>query len=288
MKRFTETLKWENRWFRTLPWEEKLLWLWLLDHCDNAGVIDPDLDLAAFQTGSGRVFDTLPDSLSDRVSALENGKLWIRGFIDFQYSGKLSPKCPAHKPVYRSIEANQIPYDGAACRVSDTLQDTLQDKEEDKVQTKDKAQSKDQARPSTRELAEKLVAACPRPDLTINAVAAAQKCLKRHHGAHEFADILKAVEASTQAVRQWPENERIAYTPEASNYFEQDMWRKAPESWQSRRQARKSATDPVRPTLHNAGSGRTFKVITLDDDPVMAPDGDSTPNENHEADSVRL
>jgi hypothetical protein len=107
----------------------------------------------------------------------------------------------------------------------------------------------------------KPLAACPRPDLTIKAIAAALKCIIRHRGAIDFDEILEAVKANADAVKAWPEDERIAYTPEATTYFEQDLWRKAPESWQSRRQARKTATDPVRPTLSNTGTGRTFKLL---------------------------
>lgn len=51
MKRFTETTKWDDPWFRKLTPAAKLLWQWMLDHCDGAGVIDPDLELASFQTG---------------------------------------------------------------------------------------------------------------------------------------------------------------------------------------------------------------------------------------------
>lgn len=115
-----------------------------------------------------------------------------------------------------------------------------------------------------RKLAEKLVAACPRPDLTIKAINAALKCLIRHRGAYTFEEILEAVEASTKAVKEWPEDERVTYTPEASRYFGDDLWRKAPESWQSRRQARKQAKQHDGATLQT-GSGRTFEVLTLED-----------------------
>ena len=111
-----------------------------------------------------------------------------------------------------------------------------------------------------RQLAEKLVAACPRPDLTIKAIAAAQQCLIRHRGAIEFPEILEAVQKSTAAVREWPEDERITYTPEAARYFAEDHWRKSPDSWKSRRQARRAASNPVQPTL-STGSGRKFKLL---------------------------
>ena len=52
MKRFTETTKWTvNPWFRKLPARLKCLWMFFLDSCDAAGVIEPDWELISFQIG---------------------------------------------------------------------------------------------------------------------------------------------------------------------------------------------------------------------------------------------
>ena len=134
MKRFTETTKWGDPWFRKLPMESKLFWQWMLDHCDHAGVIDPDVELAAFQIGYRKGKANLLESLGDRITKLPNGKIWIVKFMDFQFS-KLSDKCPAHRPVYQSIEKNGL----------DTLPKgypkgipTLKDKDKDKGKDKGK------------------------------------------------------------------------------------------------------------------------------------------------------
>tara|TARA_R110000868_G_scaffold51318_2_gene162881 strand:- start:558 stop:881 length:324 start_codon:yes stop_codon:yes gene_type:complete len=70
MKRFTETQKWEDPWFRRLRPEMKLLWQWLCDKCDNAGIIDPDLELASFQIGYQYPSDTLLE-FGERVVLLD-------------------------------------------------------------------------------------------------------------------------------------------------------------------------------------------------------------------------
>ena len=123
MKRFTETQKWEDPWFRKLNPELKLLWQWLLDRCDNAGVIDPDLDLAAFQIGYQYPLDTL-SSFSERVVNLPCGKWFIPKFIEFQY-GRLSEDCKAHRPIFLSLEKHQIKGYGKGIN-------TLQEKEKEK------------------------------------------------------------------------------------------------------------------------------------------------------------
>jgi hypothetical protein len=106
MKRFTETAKWEDPWFRRLKPEMKLLWQWLCDKCDNAGVIDPDIDLASFQIGYQYPSDTLLE-FGERLEILDCGKVWIPSFIPFQ-CGKLSEDCAAHKPIFQSIEKHGL------------------------------------------------------------------------------------------------------------------------------------------------------------------------------------
>jgi len=102
MKRFTETQKWEDPWFRKLTPEMKLLWQWICDKCDNAGIIDADLELASFQIGYQYPSDTLL-KFGERLTVLDCGKTFIPSFIPFQ-CGKLSSDCAAHKPIFQSLE----------------------------------------------------------------------------------------------------------------------------------------------------------------------------------------
>lgn len=101
MKRFTETTKWEDPWYRKLSPQAKHLWQWLLDHCDNAGVIEVDLELATFQVGETIKAEHLAE-IESRFETIGQGKLWIRKFIPFQW-GAISEKCLQHRPVFNSI-----------------------------------------------------------------------------------------------------------------------------------------------------------------------------------------
>ncbi|MBB5351371.1 hypothetical protein HNR46_001607 [Haloferula luteola] len=109
--------------------------------------------------------------------------------------------------------------------------------------------------------AESLVSACPRPDLTMPALEAARKCIKRHDGNHTFDEILEATKAATAAVRRWPENERIAWAPSAEKFFRDDQWRRAPESWESRRAAKVGLNKPATIDV----GGRKPQLLNLDD-----------------------
>ena len=102
MKRFTETSKWSDPWFRKLSPELKNLWHWLLDNCDNAGVIEPDLDLASFQIGYQYPMDSL-SKFGDRLEQIPCGKYYLTKFINFQ-CGVLSEDCKAHRPIFQSLE----------------------------------------------------------------------------------------------------------------------------------------------------------------------------------------
>lgn len=103
-KRFTETLKWDDPWFRALSPDAKLLWFWLVDKCDSAGIIEPDFSLCEFQTGIKKASEKLPE-LATRIGTLENGKMIVVKFIEFQ-QGKLSRECKAHNPIFQSLEKN--------------------------------------------------------------------------------------------------------------------------------------------------------------------------------------
>ena len=134
MKRFTETQKWEDPWFRKLKPEMKLLWQWLLDRCDNAGVIEPDIELASFQIGYQYPMDTLSE-FSERVIQLDCGKHFIPKFIQFQY-GQLSKDCKAHKPIFMSLQKHSlnesmIGYPKGINTLQEKEKETDQEKEKD-------------------------------------------------------------------------------------------------------------------------------------------------------------
>lgn len=139
MKRFTETAKWDDPWFRRLPPELKLFWQWILDRCDNAGIIDPDIELASFQIGYEYPMDTL-SAFGERVIQIPSGKFFIPKFIAFQY-GKLSEDCRAHGPVFQSLTKNGIDPDSFEIKGYPKGMNTLKEKE--KVQDKEKDKDKD-------------------------------------------------------------------------------------------------------------------------------------------------
>lgn len=107
MKRFTETTKWDDPWFRELSVGTKLLYLWLLDHCDIAGVVHPDLGLASFQIGQPVNEQNISD-LGDRLKSLERGKFLVVKFVRFQF-GSISQTSLVHRSVIKTLESHGLP-----------------------------------------------------------------------------------------------------------------------------------------------------------------------------------
>ena len=108
MKRFTETNKWRDPWYRKLSGRAKNLWSWLCDNCDNSGVIDVDIEAATFDIREPIDENHLRE-LSERLQRLPNGKYWIVKFVPFQY-GNLSRNCTPHVRVLDLLLSHGISY----------------------------------------------------------------------------------------------------------------------------------------------------------------------------------
>jgi hypothetical protein len=87
--------------------EHKLLWIYLLDNCDHAGVYKPNLRLLAFQMGHLITKEDLFKYMEGRVVELKSGNWFIPGFIKFQY-GNLTRSNSAHKGVLRVLSREEI------------------------------------------------------------------------------------------------------------------------------------------------------------------------------------
>jgi hypothetical protein len=83
-KRFTDTNKWNDEWFCELDNQEKLVWLFILDSCDHAGIWKKNLRLLNFQIGSTFVEDDLRTIFAGKFIEV-NDKWFIPNFIKFQY-----------------------------------------------------------------------------------------------------------------------------------------------------------------------------------------------------------
>jgi uncharacterized phage protein (TIGR02220 family) len=139
MKRFTDTDKWRDPWFRKLSAGAKLAFLFIVDNCDNAGVWDADMELANFSIGMEIPWEKVRESLGERMEVLKSGKWHLKKFVNFQ-CGELSDDCKPHAAVIRLLNKHGIQ------RVSKEYPKgihTLKEKDQDKDEEKDKEQEGD-------------------------------------------------------------------------------------------------------------------------------------------------
>src|SRR6187551_466134 len=105
-KRFTDTDKWKKQFIRGLEAPYKLLWLYILDDCDMAGIWPEDFEVAEIRTGEKLNRDKAIKAFGDRVEIFGN-KWFIKDFIPFQY-GELKETNRMHVAVLGTLKKNNI------------------------------------------------------------------------------------------------------------------------------------------------------------------------------------
>jgi len=104
-KRFTDTEKWKKPFIRGLQGPYKLLWLYICDDCDHAGVWQVDLEVAEIRIGEKINRLEALKSFGDKIVMFDDGNKWfIPSFIEFQYPSGLNPDNRAHSSIIHLLE----------------------------------------------------------------------------------------------------------------------------------------------------------------------------------------
>lgn len=149
-KRFTDTDKFIDPWYRRLSTKNKLLWDWLLCNCDHAGLITVDFEFIEMVLNETFADDVLAVCFVDRVIPIGPGKYFIPKFLKFQY-GKLNPNSRIHASVIERLrDAGVIYNDGDSvkeiennARVIGFVNPLDRVKDKEQAKDKDKEQDKD-------------------------------------------------------------------------------------------------------------------------------------------------
>jgi len=101
MKRFSETDKWKDEWFSSLNPIEKLVFLFLIDSCDNAGFFELNQRLNSFLIGiSEAEYLGAIKGLNRGLLGAKDGKVfWIKKFLFHQKNLPLNAENNAHKQI---------------------------------------------------------------------------------------------------------------------------------------------------------------------------------------------
>jgi hypothetical protein len=164
-QRFTDSNKWLDNWFSNLTNDYKIVWLYLLDTADNAGIFQINIRLLNFncsinitenellETFKSRItkFDTDkciinkfcifqygPDFLNSKNKAVISAikKLIIAGLLDVDDNGIYTPKIVFDN----SIDTLSIPYQ----KTIDTPKEQEEDKAKDKIMEQEQVKTKDE------------------------------------------------------------------------------------------------------------------------------------------------
>jgi len=172
-KRFTDSEKWKDPFFENLSNDFKLIWLYLLDDVDNAGVWNKSINRLNFYCNTNITEEKLLEVFKKRLQPLTEDKWFIKKFMEFQYGldwmnsgskavvsarkkleeiGILKDNTLSilyQKPINTLSEENDKGID--TVKDKDKDKDKVKEKEEDKSMDKSKEQDKDKVQDMEKE-----------------------------------------------------------------------------------------------------------------------------------------
>lgn len=152
-KRFSDTDKWKKPFIRSMPTAYKLLWIYILDECDHAGIWQVDIPVAELKIGEKIELHKAIKFFDGKITQISGGEKWfIPDFIDFQYGGNLNPANRVHESVIKLLNKYSL-LDSENKVLPSPLQGAKdKDKDKDKEQDKDKDKDKEPAAPRMKVL----------------------------------------------------------------------------------------------------------------------------------------
>lgn len=137
-KRFTDTDKWKKPLLKGIPASYKLLWLYICDDCDHAGIWQVDMQVAGIRIGEEVNEQEAIRIFGAKIIVFDEGEKWfLPGFIEFQY-GELNPQNRAHQSVLKILtKYGLVENEEKNKPLTSPLQGAMdmdKDKEQDKVE----------------------------------------------------------------------------------------------------------------------------------------------------------
>ena len=137
-KRLTDSDKWNDDWYISLDNDYRIIWQWLLDNCNHAGICKRSIKLLNMMCNTNISEEEMVKNMDGRVISIDNN-WFIPKFLKFQYTGLHS-----NKPVIVSVvkELEKYGYDKLIpeCFGNDyvIIKDKDKDKDKDNTQKQNK------------------------------------------------------------------------------------------------------------------------------------------------------
>lgn len=154
-KRFTDTNKWNDVWFSQLPNDYKLIWIYILDSCDNAGIWLKNIKNLNYFCTTNITEADLIKTFSGKLSKVTDEKWIVNKFCTIQYGDNfLESKNKAVLAAIKTLNAlNLIKDVNGIATLSipylypiDTPKEQEQEQVKDKVQEQEQEQEKDKSK----------------------------------------------------------------------------------------------------------------------------------------------
>lgn len=102
-KRLIDTDIFKKGFVKSLEAPYKLLWLYIINDCNHAGIWEVEFDVAAMRLGLKLNQIDAVEKFAGKIEVCDNGTKWfIPSFIEFQY-GVLNPQNRAHSSVIQIL-----------------------------------------------------------------------------------------------------------------------------------------------------------------------------------------
>jgi hypothetical protein len=105
-KRFTDSEKYKDPWFRKLTPKLKMLFIFMCDDCNHAGIWKENFAIFEFLFNQ-KVDDSDIDGFGGKVIRINQETYYIKGFVKFQY-GTLYENNSAHLGVIKQLIAYNL------------------------------------------------------------------------------------------------------------------------------------------------------------------------------------
>ena len=126
-KRFMDNSIFEKQWFRELPVRLKIVWFYLINKCNHAGILnDLDVGLLSYQIGDNYTIDEILEAFNDNIEQIGDNKFYLTKFCKFQY-GELNPNVKVHKSVIKLLDKHNIELANPLVSVKDKDKDKAKD-----------------------------------------------------------------------------------------------------------------------------------------------------------------
>ena len=126
-KRFMDNTIFDKSWYRKLPVRLKIVWFYLINKCNHAGIWECDVDLLSFQIGDEYTLEEILEAFGDNLKEIGDNKIYITKFIEFQYGLPLNRKVKVHQSVLKLLDKSGIELANPLLSVKDKDKDKSKD-----------------------------------------------------------------------------------------------------------------------------------------------------------------